>query len=131
MGKIEKLMKINFKSKPVYGDHNKYIKTKIKTYADSIITNFHNKKMPKEKAPLNCLSIIMIDSVIKANKKYYPQTFLEECKYIQENIKIENYINEDLENSESGSDSNNETESGIDNGELSVKIILIIIMIKA
>ena len=39
--------------------------------------------------------------VIKANKKYYPQTLLEECKYIQEKIKIENYINEDLENSES------------------------------
>ena len=35
--------------------------------------------MPKEKAPCKCLSIIMIDSVIKANKKYYPQTLLEEC----------------------------------------------------
>ena len=114
---IEKLMKINFESKPVYGDDVKYIKTKIKTYAGSIITNFHNKKMPKEKAPCKCLSIIMIDSVIKANKKYYPQTFLEECKYMQEKIKIENYINEDLENSESDSDSNNETESDIDNEE--------------
>ena len=114
---IEELMKINFESKPVYGDHDKYIKTKIKMYAGSIITNFHNKKMPKEKAPCKCLSIIMIDSVIKANKKYYPQTLLEECKYIQEKIKIENYINEDLENSESDSDFNNETESDIDNEE--------------
>ena len=59
----------------------------------------------------------MIDSVIKANKKYHPQTFLEECKYIQEKLKIENYINEDLENSESDSDFNNETESDIDNEE--------------
>ena len=50
----------------------KYIKTKIKTYAGNIITNFHNKKIPKEKAPCKCLSIIMIDLVIKANKKYYP-----------------------------------------------------------
>ena len=49
-GKIEKLMKINFESKPVYGDHDKYVKTKIKIYADSIITNFHNKKLQKEKA---------------------------------------------------------------------------------
>ena len=114
---IEKLMKINFESKPVYGDDDKCIKTKIKIYADNIITNFHNKKMPKEKAPCKCLSIIMIDSVIKANKKYYPQTLLEECKYIQEKIKIENYINEDLEDSESDSDSNNETESDIDNEE--------------
>ena len=59
----------------------------------------------------------MIDSVIRVNKKYYPQTLLEECKYIQEKIKIENYINEDLENSESDSDSNNETGSDIDNEE--------------
>ena len=42
--KTEKLMKIDLESKPIYDD--KYIKTKIKTYADSIITNFHNKKMP-------------------------------------------------------------------------------------
>ena len=77
--------------------------------------------MPKEKAPCKCLSILMIDSVIKANKKYYPQTFLEECKYMQEKIKIENYINEDLENKDSGSesdsDSNNEIESDIHNEE--------------
>ena len=67
---IEGLMKINFESKCVYGDNDKYIKTKIKIYADSIITNFHDKKMPKEKAPCKCLSIIMIDSVIRVNKKY-------------------------------------------------------------
>ena len=114
---IEGLMKINFESKPVYGDDDKYIKTKIKTFADSIITNFHNKKMSKEKAPCKYLSLIMIDSVIKANKKQYPQTFLEECKNIQEKIKIENYINEDLENRESDSNSNNETESDINNEE--------------
>ena len=96
-------------------DDYKYIKIKIKIYADNVITNFHNKKVPKEKAPCKCLSIIMIDSFIKTNKKYDPQAILEECKYIQEKIKIENFINEDLENSESDSDSNNETESDIDN----------------
>ena len=112
---IEGLMKITFESKPVYGEDVKYIKTKIKIYAGNIITNFHNKKMPKEKAPCKCTSIIIIDSVIKANKKYYPQTLLEECKCTQEKIKIENYINEDLEHSESDSDTNNETESDVDN----------------
>ena len=115
--KIEKLMRIDFESKPVYGDDDKYIKTKIKIYAGSMITNFHNKKMPKEKAPCKCLSIIMLDSVIKANKKYYPQTLLEECKYVQEKIKIESHIDEDLEKSESDSDSNDETESDVDNDE--------------
>ena len=113
--KIEKLMRIDFESKPVYGEDNKYIKIKI--YADSIVTNFHNKKMSKEKSQCKCLSIIILDSVIKANKKYYPQTFLEECKYVQEKIKIENHIDDDLEKSESDSDSNDETESDIDNNE--------------
>ena len=115
--KIKKIMKINFESNPVYGNDNKYIKTRIKIYADNIITNFHNKIMPKQKAPCKFLSIIMIDSVIKASKKYYPQTILKECKYIQEKIKMENYINEDLESSELDSDSNNENESDIDNAE--------------
>ena len=73
--------------------------------------------IPKEKAPCKCLSIIMLDSVIKSNKKYYPQTLLEECKYIQEKIKIENHIDEDFKKSESGNDSNDKTESDIDNDE--------------
>ena len=38
--KVEKLLKIEFDSKPVYGDDGKYIKAKIKTYNDSMITNF-------------------------------------------------------------------------------------------
>ena len=50
---IEGLMKINFEGKPVYGDDDKYIKTKIKTYAGSIITNFHNKKCQKKKHHVN------------------------------------------------------------------------------
>ena len=49
------------------------IKTKTEIYAGSMITNFHDKKMPKEKAPCKCLSTIMLDSVFKANKKYYPE----------------------------------------------------------
>ena len=48
--------------------------------------------MPQEKAPCKCLSIIMLDSVVKAKKKYYPQILLEEFKYVQEKIKTDNYI---------------------------------------
>ena len=74
--------------------------------------------MPKEKVPWKCLSIIMLDPVIKANKKYYPKTFLEECKYVQEKIKIESHIDEDLDRyDETDSDSNDERESDIDNDE--------------
>ena len=112
--KIESLVSIDFESKPVYGYDDRYIKTKIKKYADNIISNFHNKKIPKEKVPCKCLLIIMIDFVIEAGKKYYPQTFLEECKYVQEKIKTKNYIDENLK-IESNSDSNDETESDIDN----------------
>ena len=111
--KIQRLMSINFNSKTTYGDDadddddddhdDKYIKTKIETYSDIIITNFHNKKMPKEKVPCKCLSIIMLDSVIESDEKYYPQTFLEECKYVQEKIKFENYTHEEFD-----SDSNND-----------------------
>ena len=59
----------------------------------------------------------MLESVIKANKKYYPQTLLEECKYKQKRIKIEKLIDDELEKSESDSDSNDETESDNDNDE--------------
>ena len=67
--------------------------------------------MPKEKTQCKSLSIIMLDSVVKANKKYYPQIHLEECKYAQEKIKIENHIDNDLEKSESDGESNDATES--------------------
>ena len=80
-------MSIYFDSKSTYGDDDKYIKTKIKTYEDSIITNFYNKRGSKKlsggKVPCKCLSIIMLDSILNAYEKYHPQTFLEECKYAQ------------------------------------------------
>ena len=48
-------MSIDFDSKTIYGDDDKYIKTKIKTYENSITTNFYNKKeskkTPEEKVP--------------------------------------------------------------------------------
>ena len=115
--RIEKLPKIKSDTKPVYGDDKKYIKTKIKTYGDSVITNFHNKNISKENAPCKCLSIIMLDSVIKAKKKYYPETLFKECKYEQKSIKIESLIDDDLEKSESDRYSDDETESDIDNDE--------------
>ena len=77
-----------------------------------MITNFKSKTMPKEKVLCNCLSIVMLDSVIKAKKKYVPQTLLEECKYEQENIIMENFINDDLEKSlsdEPGSESDDQS----------------------
>ena len=48
-GKISNLMNIELDSEPVYGDNDKYIKTKIKMYEDRVNTNFQDKKVPKQK----------------------------------------------------------------------------------
>ena len=50
--RVEKLLKIEFNSKPVYGDIDKYIKTKIKIYAGSVITNFQDKKNAQRKGTM-------------------------------------------------------------------------------
>ena len=96
----------------VYGDSDKYIKTKIKSYGDKVNTNFQGKKVPKESASHKCLSLTMLDSVIRANKKYHPQTLLEEYKHkydIKKN-KMENLINHDFDSS-SSDESENESDS--------------------
>ena len=46
--KFERLIKIDFNTKTTYGDDDTYIKTRIKTYKDSIITNFYDKKGSKK-----------------------------------------------------------------------------------
>ena len=116
--KIEKLMDIDFNTKPTYGDDDKYIKTKIKTYKDSIITNFYSKKRSKKyqkkKIPHKCLSIIILETILYTYEKYYPKIFLEECKYVQGKIKTKNDINEELK-SESDTDSDSDSENYSDN----------------
>ena len=51
-------------------------------YEDRVNTNFQSKKVPKENASYKCLSLIILESVIRVNRKYYPQTLLEERKYV-------------------------------------------------
>ena len=51
--KTEKIMRIDFESKPIYGDNDKYIKTKLKIYAGSTVTNFHNKKYQQRMHHIN------------------------------------------------------------------------------
>ena len=118
--KVEKLMKVDFNTKTTYGDDDKCIKTKIKTYTDSIITSLYNKKgskkIPEEKISHKCLSVMILDSIIYAYEKYYPQVFLQECKYVKENIKTKNYTDMELE-SESDIDSDSDNDIDIDNEE--------------
>ena len=60
----------------------------------------------------------MLDSFITANKKYYPQTLLEECKYEIEKNKMENHINDELDPGSSDK-SDSEYGNGSDNDESS------------
>ena len=51
----------------------------------------------------------MIDSVFRTGENYYPQVFLEECKYVVKGKKIPKYIIDDIEIS---SDSDKENSDG-------------------
>ena len=113
--KVKNLLNIKFDGESAYNDNDKCIKTKMKIYDGDVNTNFQGKKVRKENASNECLSLIILDSVVKV-KKYNPHTLLEECKYETQKTKMENLINADLEASSSddeiGSDSDNdETES--------------------
>ena len=59
----------------------------------------------------------MLDSVLYTYEKDHSQIFLEECKYAQEKIKTQNYIDEELKSeSDNNTDTDNE-ESDSDNYE--------------
>ena len=77
--KVRNSTEKEFNSEPVYNE--KYLKTKIKSYNGKINANFHNNKIPKEGSQCICLSVILINSVFRTGENYYPQVFLEECKY--------------------------------------------------
>ena len=51
-----------------------------------------------------CMACITIDSVMRMEKKNYPQVYLEECKYKTKKIKISEFRDNKLE-SDSSSDS--------------------------
>ena len=58
--------------------------------------------------------MLIIDNVIRVNKKYYPQTLLEECKCVIRKNEMENLINDDF-NLSSSDESDNETDNESDN----------------
>ena len=107
--KINDLVNKKFDSDPTY--NNKYINTKIRSYNNDIKTNFRNidnknNKLPEKSKLYKCVSLISLDSIIKINKKYYPQTLLQECVYKLINKKVEIIITNI--NLDSGSESDNE-----------------------
>ena len=102
-GVIKKMLKIKFHSEPVYDE--KYLKTKVREFDGVIKTNFLGNGVPKENMYYTCIACITIDSVIKMEKKNYPQVYLEECKYKIRKIQMSRFINTELDSdSESESD---------------------------
>ena len=59
--------------------------------------NFLSDEIPKENVHCACITCITIDSVMKMEKKNYPQVYLEECKYKIKKIRMCKFINIELE----------------------------------
>ena len=80
--KVKNSLKKEFDSEPVYNE--KYQKAKTKSYNDKINTNFHDNKIPGKDSQFICLSVMLIDSVFRADEIYYHQMLLEDCIYVVE-----------------------------------------------
>ena len=93
--KIKETLSIKFHSMPVYDE--KYIKAKVREFNGVIKTNFLGDEIPKESMHYTCIACITIDSVMRMEKKNYPQVYLEECKYKSKKIKMTKFINTELE----------------------------------
>ena len=109
-------MKIKFHSKPVY--EYKYLKTKVKEYDGAIKTNFLGDSIPKENMHYTCIACITIDFVVKMDEKYFPQVYLEECKYKIKKIQMSRFINAELDSdsdSDDDSDDDNDSDNDSDN----------------
>ena len=91
---IKNKLNIKFHSQPIY--ENKYLKAKVREFDGSIKTNFLGNNVPKENTYYTCIACITLDSVIKMNKKNYPQVYLEECKYKIKKIQTPRFINTEL-----------------------------------
>ena len=77
--KIKEKLNIKFHSKPVYDET--YIKVEVREFDGKIKTNFLNNEIPKQNMHYTCIASITTASVMRMDKKNYPQVYLEECKY--------------------------------------------------
>ena len=127
MGKIQTNLGFDYKNKLGIKFHSlpvhdkKYIKTKVKEYDGVIETNFLGNDFPKENKHYTCIACITIDSVMRIDKKNYPQVYLEECKYKIKRIQMSRFINAELDSDsnsddDSDSDSDGDSDSDSDNG---------------
>ena len=99
---IKRTLNIRFHSQPIYDD--KCIKTKVKTFNGVINTLFLDNKIPKERKHYICIAAICIDSILKVDKKNYPQVYLEKYKYKIKKRKLVDFIDAEVDLSSDGSD---------------------------
>ena len=104
---IKNKLNIKFHSQPVY--ENKYLKAKVIEFNGNIKTNFLGNNVPKENTYYTCIACITLGSVLKMNKKTYPQVYLEECKYKVKKINITRFTN-----TESETDPESDVEADLD-----------------
>ena len=76
---IRKLLKLKFFVSSIRND--KYIISKLKIFRKMNRTIFTDYVVPDEYTHYNCIPAIYIDSVLKIDKKAFPQAYLEQCKY--------------------------------------------------
>ena len=99
---IRNLLKIDFAVNPVRDDV--YLVAKLKIFNGINRTTSTNNAIPIEKDHYICIPVIDIDSVLKIDKKAYPQAYLEQCKYKLKKRKIVNYIDDEIIDENSDSD---------------------------
>ena len=94
--KIKELLGgVKFHSEPIHDDT--YIKNRVKTFSEVIKTLFDENEIPKERIEYACIACISIDSVLKADKKSYPQVYLEQCKYKVKKREMKSFIDYEIE----------------------------------
>ena len=101
---VKGLLKLKFAASPIRDD--KYISAKLKIFRKNNLTTFNNNNIdPIEKNNYICIPAIDIDSVLKIDKKAFPQAYLEEFKYILKKRKLVSFIDSEIiDDSDSDSD---------------------------
>ena len=99
---VKGLLKLKFTIGPIR--NNKYILAKLKIFKKTNPTKFYNTIVPTEKNHYICIPAIDIDSVLKIDKKAYPQAYLEECKYKIKKRKLVSFIDSEIIHDDSDSD---------------------------
>ena len=99
---IRKRLNLKFTVNPVRD--NKYIISKLKIFKKINRTTFTDNIVPIEKNHYTCIPGIDIDSVLKIDKKAYPQAYLEQCKYKLKKRKPVNFIDFEIIDYDSNDD---------------------------